>query len=370
MRTALAFFIYTKGDFMDIKQTNLKLNSFLDEIREDEPGAILMAEFDNGQSFLAKKGLANVNDGIEIDENSVFDLASVSKQFTATCLYILQSRNQLSVEDYLREHLPELPDYTQEIKIINLINHTSGIPDYINIATDLGIEFTDYLDNEKTLKILSEKKSPEFQPGSKFSYSNSNYLLLSLIVERVSGKPISRFANDNIFSPLGMNKTFYNECYPLLTPTVQGYYRESSEKNYLPTQCIWTQTGDGAVFSSVSDLIKWGRNLSLNTKLPSDVVENLLTPMPEKFLDKLVENYTPYSAGLSVQEDFDQKSALHSGGWIGFCAFFVRHLESGLTLAVLSNREDYNPGYVAYRASELLLNKHLGLYEQQKDLGY
>lgn len=355
---------------MNTDQTKLELVSLLDEVGENEPSIILMAEFDNGNSYLAKKGLANIANETQVDENSVFDIASLSKQFTAACIYILQSQNLLGVQESIKKYLPELPEYTNGIKIKNLINHTSGIPDYIDIAVEIGIKYSDHLDNEQTLEILAKTKLADYPSGSRFSYSNSNYILLSLIVERVSGRSLSSFASDNIFTPLGMSKTFYNQTYPLINPSAQGYSKESSTNDYSPVQCIWTQTGDGAVFSSVGDLIKWGKNLSLDTKLPADVVRNLLTPMPKTFLDEPIGNYTPYSAGLSVQEDFDQQSVLHSGSWIGFSSFFVRHLKSGLTLAVLSNREDCNTGYIAYKASELLLNKHLGLYDQQTDLGY
>jgi len=351
-------------------QKQLMIDTLLEEVKKDEPGVVLMGEYDNGEYFCSHRGLADLKLGTAVDENTLFDIASLSKQFTACCIYILDSRKKLSLEDSIRKYLPELPNYAEAITIRHLLNHTSGIIDYIDLVLKQGIDFIDNLDNNGTLQILSATESPSFPPGSQFCYSNSNYVLLAIITERISGKTLNDFATETIFRPLGMTKTFYNQSYPIRQASAQGYDLNITNGNYSPVQCIWTQTGDGAVFSSCRDLIKWGKNLSSHSKLNSAVVENLLCPMPEALLGSPVKDYVRYSAGLSIQEDFGQKSALHSGSWIGFSSFFVRHLESELTIVALSNREDFNTGLLAYKASEILLNKFIDQYEVQTDMGY
>lgn len=347
------------------------LDFILHDIKENEPGVVLLAEFDDGSRYFSSRGLADVERSRYCDENTIFNLASLSKQFTAFCIHLLEREGKVSLSKSVKEYIPELPSYAEDIKIKNLIHHTSGFKDYIDIAEEKGISFFGDLTPEESLEDVCNCIKPDFEAGKKFAYSNTSYFLLSIVIERVTGVKISKYANDMIFSPLGMKDTFFNESYPIKLETAKGYCFSESGDNYEHKESLWTQTGDGAVYSTANDLIKWGRNFSEAKAGGSELINIISVPNKEELTEILkVEDYQPYASGLVVQHDFGEESLMHSGSWIGYVSFFVRHMDSKLTVVVLSNRDDFNAGEVAYKASEILLNINLNDYDSQSDFGY
>lgn len=175
-----------------------------------------------------------------------------------------------------------------------------------------------------------------------------------------------------IFTPLNMNDTFYNESYPIEIEAAKGYSLSEFTGCYEHNESLWTQTGDGAVYSTPEDLMKWGGNFSSFKSGNCKIIDMISEPFDELMADvnSRVESYQAYGSGLFVQHDFKEKSLLHSGSWIGYASFFVRHVNSKLTVVVLSNRDDFNAGKAAYHASELLLNIDLNDYDSQSDFGY
>lgn len=353
-------------------QLNEKLGVLLNEICDDEPGVVLMARFDDGKQYYLGRGKANVEKNIPVNKKTVFNIASLSKQFTAFCIHLLESENQISLNDTIRKYIPELPGYADLIKIDNLIHHTSGLKDYIDIAEERGVSLFGNLSPQESLEDVCACIKPDFIVGHKFAYSNTNYFLLSIIIERVTEKKISQYARERIFLPLNMNDTFYNESYPIETETAKGYSPSKLTGGYEHNESLWTQTGDGAIYSTSEDLMKWGCNFSNPKSGNSKIIDKISEPFNELMTDEhsRVESYEAYGSGLFIQHDFKEKSLLHSGSWIGYASFFVRHVNSNLTVVVLSNRDDFNAGKVAYHASELLLNIDLNDYDTQNDFGY
>lgn len=354
---------------MDLK-IKKKLDALLGDVKENDPGVVLIAKFDDGKCYFSCRGMADIENATPCDENTVFNLASLSKQFTAFCIHLLESEGKISLTESVRRYIPELPDYAESVRIENLIHHTSGLKDYIDIAEEKGVSIFGNLSPEESLEDVCNCTKPEFKSGKKFAYSNTNYFLLSIIIERVTGNKISQYARDMIFSPLGMNNTFFNESYPIELATAKGYAVSESGGGYEHQESLWTQTGDGAVYSTAEDLIKWGHNFFDGKSGGIKIINIISTPMEELTSVVKIENYHPYASGLFVQHDFGEKSLLHSGSWIGYASFFVRHMDSKLTVVVLSNREDFNAGKVAYNASEILLNITLNAYDSQSDFGY
>lgn len=347
------------------------LDTLVYDVGYGEPGVVLMTKFDGGNCYASYAGMADIENNVPIDSSTVFNLASVSKQFTATCVHLLEKTGHLLLTDPVRKYLPELPSYTDNVQIHNLINHTSGLKDYIDLAEDKGVDLCGAYTPEQSLKDLCRYGSLMFSVGERFYYSNTNYFLLSIIVERLTGRRLSSYAKDNIFDPLEMTNTFYNESYPIFEKTARGYGTPEIGLDYARKESFWTQTGDGAVYSSAEDLMKWGENFDKHVIGDRKIVDRM-TSAVRRADERNVEiiDYQPYGSGLFIQNDFGEKSVLHSGMWIGYTSFFVRYIDSKLTVAVLSNREDFNPGKVAYKASEIMLEQYINNYESQGDYGY
>jgi len=157
-------------------------------------------------------GSANLEYNIPITKSTVFNLASVSKHITAYCIALLESEGKLSIEDDIRKYLPELPDFGKTIKIKHLLHHTSGLRDPYGLMYLRGWNPLDVLKNRNVIRLLERQKELNNDPGDSYMYSSSNYIVLSEIIKKVSGKSLSDWAKENIFDPLGMKNTFYNDA--------------------------------------------------------------------------------------------------------------------------------------------------------------
>jgi CubicO group peptidase (beta-lactamase class C family) len=196
---------------------------FVQWSKPDSPGCAV-AVIKQGQVIYQRGyGLANLDFGIPISSKTAFNIASVSKQFTAMSIALLARQGKLSLDDDIRKYLPEFPQYQSPITIRNLVYHTSGIREYPHLMLAAGIRFQDASD-EDVLKMLMQQKELNFKPGEEYLYSNSNYFLLAQIVKRASGKSLREFAETNIFKPLGMvNTGFQNDGTEVIRNRATGY---------------------------------------------------------------------------------------------------------------------------------------------------
>src|SRR6201990_1941204 len=179
-----------------------KLDAAVDEVFQDltasgSPGCAL-AIYRGGQIIYEKGyGLANIEENVSISPKSVFDIGSTSKQFTATSILLLEKDGKLSVQDDVRKYIPELPDYGKKITILNLLNHTSGLRDYLALFDIAGVNTDSVTTDDDALALITRQKGLNFEPGSEYLYSNTGFFLMSVIVERVSGKNLRDFAEEN-----------------------------------------------------------------------------------------------------------------------------------------------------------------------------
>ncbi len=198
-------------------------------------------------------GYSDFSSGKKLDANNAFYLASLSKQFTAMGIMLLEHRHQLSYTDPVTKYIPELPAFARGITIQNLLHHTSGLADYLEVAGLVKPDFT----NQQVLDWLKQQKSLAFHPGARFEYSNTGYVLLSLIIEKVSGKSFPVFMDEMIFTPLAMNNSkVYDTGKPVIEDRAIGFNRDKKKDDYN----ILT-TGDGGIFSTTHDLFKWDQAL-------------------------------------------------------------------------------------------------------------
>jgi len=285
-------------------------------------GSVLIAK--GGKILLSKGyGMANYSDNIANTSTTKFKLASVSKQFTALAIVMLQEKGKLSVEDKLSKYIPDYPK-GDSITIHNLLTHTSGIHDFTSLPVFDSI-MTRTLTLEQEISYFKNKPL-DFKPGSKFRYSNSGYLLLSYIIEKFSGKKYGEFMKENIFDPLGMKNTGLYDNREVLQHVAQGYSEEGEKLVNAQYIDMSIPSGAGALYSTVEDMYLWDRALYTEQLVSKTSMEKISTP----FLDK-------YAYGWNVDNFAKHKWMFHTGGIQGFSTVMNRFPDDDMCIVVLKN---------------------------------
>ena len=325
------------------------------------PGAAVLVVKDGKPVFQQGYGVTDLLSLRPIDTRTSFRLASFTKQFTATCIMLLVHDGKLHYDDHLTDIFPEFPAYGKSITVRNLLNHTSGLPDYEDILMRQyphtpPEEIPQILD-AGVLKLLEQQTSGKFPPGSKWEYSNSGYATLAMIVEKVSGKPFGQFLHDRIFTPLHMDNTLAYEKGKNEVPNrAFGHTKEKNgwkETDQSPTSAV---LGDGGIYTSIDDLIKWDGALREHTLVSEAEMKPALTPVH-------VTDGPPTSEGRNVSYGFGwfldpykgHKRMSHDGETIGFRTTIQRLPEDHLTVIILANRTDVDPAKLALAVADLYL---------------
>lgn len=293
-----------------------------------------------------------------------FRLASFTKQFTAACIMLLVKDGKLRYDEHLTDIFPEFPAYGKEITIRNLLNHTSGLPDYEDLLMqqypNTPEEKIPQIHDSGVLKLLEQQSAGKFPPGSKWEYSNTGYVLLGLIVQKVSGEPFGQFLHDRIFAPLGMKRTLAYEGGKNEVPNrAYGHTREKDgwrETDQSPTSAT---LGDGGIYTSIDDLAKWDRALREHTLLSAAEMEPALIPVqptgsPAKNADGAAVSY---GFGWFLDPYKGHKRMYHDGETQGFLTTIQRFPAEDLTIIVLANRTDISPEKLALKVADLYLGK-------------
>ncbi len=266
-------------------------------------------------------GMADLEHHVAITPATVFYLASVSKQFTAAAIAILVQQGRLSEQDSVRKYVPELPAYAQRITLQHLIHHTSGIRDYLTLWELSGHGYEDSLSERAALALIARQRAANFEPGSQYSYSNSGYFLLALIVRRVSGQSLREFAQQHLFAPLGMRHTqFFDDPTRIVPDRALGYFhRPDGTLAYRRT--TFALVGDGGLLTSIEDLARWDRHFYENPAAAGGpaLVQRQLSVQP---LNSGAENH--YAYGLTLGRYRGLPTVEHNGSFIGFNTSMVR----------------------------------------------
>lgn len=279
-------------------------------------------------------GVANFETGEELTADHSFQLASVSKQFTALSILMLYERGLLKLDDKICDYLPNLP--YPDITIEHLLNHTSGIPNYLWFMENEW-KSSRYPSNKDLINVLSTKLiHAYFSPGRLHDYSNTGYAVLAAIIEKISGKTYCEFVNENIFSPLGMKNSF------VFTYTgeqsfrdrIRGYTKSGRHYREIPVTVNDGIVGDKGVYASVRDLFLWDQALYQNRLLSDSLTQ-------KAFSHGLLKSHREinYGYGFRIRYDEDKKIVYHNGKWEGFRNAFHRYVEDGNTIILLSNTE-------------------------------
>jgi len=321
---------------------------------KDRPGCALAVVQGTTVSYARGYGMANLEAGVANTPETVFDIGSVSKQFTAMAVLLLVQDGLLSLDDDVRKYVPELPDYGATITIANLLHHTSGLRNYTDLFDLAGVPEVDLTTTRDALDLIARQHGNNFQPNEEFLYSDTNYFLAGEIVRRVSGQSLREFSARRIFGPLGMTHTHINDSPREVVPgRAMGY--EPTAGGYLNYQSNFEQVGDGSVLTTVMDLAKWERNFT-DARVGGRAAVELLTAVSKLFNG----TRTPYGMGLFVDEYRGLEWIHHDGEWVGYRAAVSRFPSEQLSVIVTCNSIGaLEPMELALRVGELYVGPHL-----------
>jgi CubicO group peptidase (beta-lactamase class C family) len=345
----LIFFLFVSSAWaMDLDNRVDSLFSQWDST--DSPGCALALVKDGKIIYKKGYGMANLELGIPISPDSTFYIGSVSKQFVAMCIALLVDRGVVSLDDDIRKYIPEIPDCGTPVTIGHLVYHMGGIRDYLELESIAGIPFGFYHERE-VIDLISRQKELNFKPGEEYTYSNSGYFLLGVIVKKASGLSLREFADKNIFEPLGMkNSRFHDNFEELIKNRATGYYgRRGSYRNFISTfDCV----GSGGLFTSVEDLYLWDQNFTHQRVGGKDVMELMHTQGILNNGKKL-----DYAFGLDIGTYRGLKTVEHGGSLGGYRAEFLRFPVQRFSVIILSNLASVVPSRLARQVADLYLEK-------------
>ena len=324
-----------------------------------EPGLAVVVRKDSQTVFEQGYGMRDLRSSVPIDVHTNFRLASFTKQFTAMAIMLLVHEAKLRYEDPITDIFPEFPAYGRQITIRNLLNHTSGLQDYEDLLMKQykgrPWQTIPQIDDEGVLNLLEQQSNTKFPPGSKWEYCNSGYVLLSNIVSKVSGQPFRDFLRGRIFMPLKMDNTLvFQYGKNQVANRAYGYTNDSGV--WLETDQSTTSAtlGDGGIYSSVDDLIKWDDALRSHTLLNETEFRPAVTPVavPEQTSVSAKEN-EGYGFGWFLDRYRAHPRMWHTGSTMGFQTVIERFPHSNLSVIVLANRVDLNPKDLADNVANL-----------------
>jgi len=350
----LLLFLFTICSFGQIKENQAIDRIFTEWNKTDVPGCAL-GIIKEGKLIYAKGyGMANMEYDIPNSASSVFRIGSTSKQFTAASIVLLAEKDKLSLDDNLKSLFPDFPDYAKKITIRHLLNHTSGIRDYLQISYLKGLGDDDYYTDDNVMKWLINQTDLNFSPGEEYLYSNSGYWLLGQIVKKVAGMNMAEFAMKEIFEPLEMNSThFHNDHTQIVKNRASGYVPDNNE-NFKISMTTLDMIGDGGIFTTINDIKKWDDDY-YETAVLSKELWNVMTQQGVLNNGEVID----YASGLMISKYKGLKTVRHGGAFVGFRAEILRFPEQKLSIAIFANRGDANPSRMANQVADILLKDEL-----------
>lgn len=311
------------------KSPDFPLNNF---VPPNGPAVVALVAVDGKVVYSGASGFANIEKRIPVKVSHLFNMASVSKQFTAMAVLLLEAEGKIASFDSVRKYIPELPKYAENITIRHLLHHQGGLPAYESICGSEDAPMT----NKNVTDFLAATKQPEFAAGSRYSYSNSGYVVLAEIVSRASGKAFADFMRERIFKPTGMKDTF------VLNPgalkkyrknPVVGHYEEWTDGSYVFSGCdtLW---GDGSVISHIADLHQWFTALHSRKLLNEEWTQKYFTAAK-------IGDGPAYAYGLEKDESNGTPAWSHAGSWGGFISYAVYYPSRAAWIVTMSNFDGF-----------------------------
>jgi len=318
------------------------------------PGCSVAVIRDGSFIFKESFGMADLEHGVPLASDSMFYACSVSKQFVAMCVLLLEEEGRLALDDDVREYLPDFPDYGTPITIRHLVHHTSGIKDYFGLWEMAGNDFQDYMPDQAVYELIKRQKSLNFTPGEEHLYSNSCYFLLYRIIEKVSDMNLREYADREIFTPLGMNDSFFHDDFRRLIPNrAMGYY-PGENHGFLNQISRFDLVGSGGMFTCIEDFLPWDGNFYRNRLGRGD--QELIRRMTTS--GKLNNGKDVGYAFALVPGSYRGLEIIeHSGSLGGYRTHYLRFPGERFSVVILSNLSSFDPGSKARELAEIYLGE-------------
>lgn len=332
------------------KDTLSMIEKTLSQYVASNPGCQLSVSKNGKLIYSNAVGMADLEHNIPLTTNSLLEAGSVSKQFTAAAILLLEQQEKLSLDDDVRKYIPELPDYGTPIKLHHMLHHTSGLRDWGVIAAYTGWpRGTKFYTNDDALEIISRQKGLNNKPGDEFIYSNSNYNLFAIIVQRVSGLTLADFTKQYIFEPAEMTHTQWRDDPNKIVPNRAIAYSNTKNgyKTDMPNEYVY---GNGGLLTTTEDLLKWNQFYQ-EGKLgnPSLLLKQTLTePLNDNSKNE-------YAAGLYIKRVNGLDNISHGGTAGGYRAYLEAYPQLNISIAVLSNTSQFSPNVISSNVAKIFM---------------
>lgn len=354
MRRSSAFFLVLSALAVAVhaQTPEQRVDSIFAQFDATSPGCAVIAISGGRTVFSRGYGQANLEHGVPITPRSIFHVASISKQFTAMSIVLLAQDGRLSLDDDVRRHVPEVPDFGTRITIRHLLNHTSGLRDQWELLSLGGWRSDDPKSEDDILWLVSRQRELNFPPGQEYLYSNTGFTLLGTIVARVSGKSLRAFTEERIFRPLGMTSTHFHDDHTMVVPGRTAAYAQRDGRWAISIP-VFDNAGATSLFTTVEDLAKWNGNFDAPVVGGREGVALLHTRGVLNDGDTI-----PYALALQHGTHRGLRTVGHSGSDAGYRADFVRFPDQGFAFATLCN-QPVNAGGLNRAVAEVFLGDRM-----------
>ena len=326
---------------------------------EKLPGAYMLAIQGNAVLHQQGFGYADLEHQVPVTDQTIFDLASIAKMFTGYAIADLAEQGLIDVDAEVQRYLPEFPVYDYKITVADLVHHTSGVKNWTEFLTLAGWSFHDSISFDQIISLIYAQKDLDFMPGTQYKYSNSGYNLLVQIIENVTGMPFVEWAEKNIFEPLKMNNTFFNDQQNRIIPHLAtGYYLDNNRIRRRAFNNL-TAIGSSSLFSNAGDIHKWMDFLLHPPENKQPVIKRM-------FSTRKLSNgeANDYAYGINVREYRDTQFIGHSGSWASNTSYLVVLPEHDAGIFIVHNFSTYTQNKVEAFA-DLFLPEREQIQEEQ-----
>jgi CubicO group peptidase (beta-lactamase class C family) len=342
-----SFAVYSQNE--QIEKIDAIINA---KVEENHPGIMVGIVKDGNIIYERYRGLANLQYEIKVNEKTRSNIASTAKQFTALMILDLALKNKLSLEDDIRKYLPNLyKNVAEEIKIRHLINHTSGIRDYVELMSLNGPVWWKRfgLDNDDVMELIEKQEDLGFKPGSTYSYSNSNYNVLTKVIEKVTDEKFTKYSKD-FFKDLGMNETSFIERYMRVIPNRADPYSDWGRGEWWETPTVTKTNGEGFLFTTLKDQLIYEQAVQNATRDNNQLLIQSQQPIPNSEIKT-------YGFGLKLEDQLNRKAVHHDGVTYSYHSQTIRFTEENLTVFIMSNNGNIRSDLIAKEIASVFLPK-------------
>lgn len=327
-----------------------KVDLIFSEFHDNVPGCAVGVNQSGELIFAKGYGAANLDYGIPLSPQSRLMIASISKQFAAAALFMLEQEELLSLDEDLRSHIPEISQFEWPVTARQLIHHTSGIRDIYNLLSiaDIGLDQT--ITPEQALEMLSKQKQLNFEPGSRHIYSNMAYFLMSVVVEKFSGMTLREYTRKHFFDPAGMDATHWHDNTEMIVPNRAYSYLPTGDGPGLFYRGNMARVGARGLFTTIEDFAKWDRNYLDNKTNLEQFREKMLKPGSTITADSI-----NYAGGLRLGNYKTLPTFGHGGNYMGLRSHYMHFPDTELSVFVFCNMSNINPSEYAFKVADLFL---------------